>query len=688
MTWTTYSNPNFSVRRRKSKINLRNFGSAPTGSMDNFNMLNNLYKGRQDRIDRYRIYDWMDQDSDVSRALDIIAEHCTGTDEDSGFPFDIDWRTEDPTDEEATTLEENMKSWLKLNRFDKRLFRNVRSVLKYGDWFYFRNPKTFELYNLHPKMVLGALVDNDKMEVIAWLIRDFKFNVEDMEMFQNNKQVQDYMRSLAQGSAVQNCKVIPAIHIVHLTLNEGKFSGGASDDDPNDMFSNRWPFGESYLEQIYKTFKQRELIEDAAIIHRVQRAPTRRVWYIDVGKMRPDRATWVINNFKNELNQKRIPQMLGNNGQSVESVYNSQSQLEDYYIPVTADSRGSKVENLEGTPWGDLPDLKYLTMKMMRALRVPYSMLVGPEEGGSVFNDGKVGTAYMQEIEFSDFCKRIQIDIQSDYDFEFKLYMKARDVNVNDADFELNLTPPTNYDVYLQNMRDQDAINVWSQVKMEPWVSPRFAAIKYLGWSQEELLENERMKVEESFPLENQDADQLAGGMGGSLGGLGGMGDMGMGGLGGDMGMGDGTGMDGAGGMDGMGAGAAPGGMGAGMGGMGGMGGGGMGGAMGGARAGGGFGEGQKVKKNAVLLEEEDIGLSDIEPAEKKLKGMDPKIARTPEDELFGSDDPVKGSKTVTMKMLRNLRIAQQERREENQKRLKVIQKVYQAPAPDAGMGM
>lgn len=42
------------------------------------------------------------------------------------------------------------------------------------------------------------------------------------------------------------------------------------------------------------------------------------------------------------------------------TVYNPESQLEDYYIPAsTFKQRGSKVDTLERESWGELPDLEY-----------------------------------------------------------------------------------------------------------------------------------------------------------------------------------------------------------------------------------------------------------------------------------------------------------------------------------------
>lgn len=679
-SWSTVATPDLSKNRKKRKMTLGSYGgdNSWSGTSENINMLQQVYRGRYDRLERYKLYDWMDSDSDISRALDLIAEHCTDKNDDGQF-WDFDW-TMEPTEEESALLKENLDQWTKINEWDQnRLFRSIRNVMKYGDEFFFRNPDTFELYRIHPKHVLGALVHPESVEVVAWIVRNFTLNTENLELAVDNKGLQDNIKSLSLTSGFRNTKVIPAIHMVHLTLSEGKFAGASSDDDPSDRYNNRWPFGESWLEQASKTFKQRELLEDATLIHRVQRAPSRTVWYIDTGKARSDRASWMVHNFKNELNQKRIPQFIGQDGKrTVDSVYNPISQLEDIYIPVSFEQRGSKVETLEGQPWNELPDLQYFTKKMMRALRVPHSWLLGPEEGGSVFNDGRVGVAYQEEIEFSKFCTRVQKHTAPEFDTEFKIYCKIRDVNVMASDFEMTMVPPTNYDDFKQNARDQDNINVWASVKDEPDISRRFSRKKYLNWTDDDIVENERMVLEERFsPKDANDFAEL-GGPGGGFGG---------GALppptGGELGLGS----QGPGGFgDLSGADLAGGGIGGDM-----SGGAGMGAAAGGApMGGGGFGESRKMKKRTL----KEFSADDMKAAKPAM--TDTPTQETPDDDLFpvganveGSPDWMRGGGfKITLKMLQDVRKSHMSRRIETEKRLKMIQKVYQTPTEEGPGGL
>ena len=154
-------------------------GDSWSGSVDSFNMLQQVYRGRYDRVERYKLYEWMDQDSDVARTLDIVAEYCTQLNED-GEHFFFDWGQIEPTEEESTMMMAALRQWSKINEWEQRIHQTVRNVIKYGDWFFFRDPTTFELYDIHPKFVVGALCDKDNMEVIGWIVRNFKRNVENL----------------------------------------------------------------------------------------------------------------------------------------------------------------------------------------------------------------------------------------------------------------------------------------------------------------------------------------------------------------------------------------------------------------------------------------------------------------------------------------------------------------------------
>jgi hypothetical protein len=261
-----------------------------------------------------------------------------------------------------------------------------------------------------------------------------------------------------------------------------------------------WPFGLSILEPIFKTYKQKELLEDAIIIYRVQRAPERRVFYIDVGNMPTSKAMGFIERVKNEIHQRRIPSQTGGGTNIMDATYNPLSMIEDYFFAQTAEGRGSKVETLPGgTNLGEIDDLRYFNDKLMKGLRIPSAyMPSSPNDPQTAFTDGRVGTAYIQEYRFTKFCKRLQTFLQPAVDHEFKMFLKHRGIEIDSGSFELQFNEPQNFGKYRQIELDSQQVQIWNQVNQIPHLSKRFTLKRFLKLTEEEIYENEKLWAEEN----------------------------------------------------------------------------------------------------------------------------------------------------------------------------------------------
>ena len=104
-----------------------------------------IYVGHPNRVERYNQYEQMDMDSEVNAALDILAEFSTQDNEEYGNAFTLDFK-EQPTENEVKIIKEQLHQWVNLNELNKRIFRIFRSVIKYGDQVFIRDPETFKLY--------------------------------------------------------------------------------------------------------------------------------------------------------------------------------------------------------------------------------------------------------------------------------------------------------------------------------------------------------------------------------------------------------------------------------------------------------------------------------------------------------------------------------------------------------------
>ena len=521
-------------------------GNGPHASRTNYSSyLPDVYSGHPNRLERYGQYDTMDTDSEVNAALDILAEFCCQTNEENQTPFSVFFK-EQATATEIKIIKKYLQQWTKLNKFHTRIFKIVRNAFKYGDVFFVRDPETQTWMYVDPAKVDKIIVnESEGKKPEQYVIRDWNPNLEALATTAINPSnlqgggsqfggsygtgqggaggsrgmVGSFPTSTnsSRFSQNQNQYSIDAKHVIHLSMSEG--------------LDNNFPFGNSLLESIFKVFKQKELLEDAIIIYRVQRAPERRVFYIDVGNMPSHLAMGFVERVKNEVNQRRIPSTTGGSQTVVDSGYNPLSINEDYFFPQTAEGRGSKVEILPGgTNLGEIDDLKYFTNKLFRALRIPSSYLpTGSDDGGSNFNDGRVGTAYIQELRFNKYCERLQSLIHEQFDTEFKLYLRNKGMNIDSNVFDVKFNPPQNFASYRQAEMDTARVNTFAAMVAVPFVSKRFAMKRFLGLSQEEIAENQTMWKEENIDedielsanAEMRGAGITAGTMGDDLGSIG-----------------------------------------------------------------------------------------------------------------------------------------------------------------------
>lgn len=352
MSWKkyfrSYDNPNAPIIKPQNGNS-----SGFAGSLSKYSSyLPEVYAGHPNRIQRYYQFDDMDQDSDINAALDTISDFCTQSEEQTKEPFVIEFNDDSATDTEIKLLKSSLNKWVKLNDFKARLWEMFRGVIKNGDQFFLRDPETDEWLWVDHFMVEMVKVDDSQGKVPdEYIIRGLDYNKQakfgtipaDPSQYRSPMGTSNIgaarpsqvsaagpnVFSLAGGNMDPRQKqglqgqtdilyVVDAKNVIHLSLSVG-------------MDAN-WPFGKSILESIFKTYKQKQLLEDAIIIYRVQRAPERRIFYIDTGTMSPVRSKAYLEQVKNDIHQRRIPNRNGTGGSTLDASYNPLSILRRLFL--------------------------------------------------------------------------------------------------------------------------------------------------------------------------------------------------------------------------------------------------------------------------------------------------------------------------------------------------------------------
>ena len=354
----------------------------------------------------YSEYDAMDTDAIIASALDIIADEST-LKNDMGEVLQIK-----SPDEDIQKILYNL--FYDVLNIEFNLWPWIRNLCKYGDFFLkLEIAEKFGVYNVIPYTAFHIErmegMDRENPNEIK-----FRFDPDGIAASDSG-----YYSVPNQGNT-PNSIVFDNYEMAHFRLL-------------TDM--NFLPYGRSYIEPARKLFKQYVLMEDAMLIHRIVRAPEKRIFYMNVGAIPPNEVDAFMEKTLSKL--KRTPHVDEKTGE-YNLRYNMQNLLEDYYIPVRGNDSSTKIESANGLQWDGIEDVNYLRDKLFAALKVPKAFM-GYDEN----TDGKA-TLAAQDIRFARTIERIQRIVVSElYKIALvHLYTQGyRDEQL--ANFELSLTTPS-----------------------------------------------------------------------------------------------------------------------------------------------------------------------------------------------------------------------------------------------------
>ena len=354
----------------------------------------------------YSDYDTMDTDAIVASALDIISDECT-LKNDMGEVLQI--RSSDDDIQkilynlfyDVLNIEFNLWSW-------------VRQMCKYGDFFLkLEIAEKFGVYNVIPYTAYH-------------IQRRENFDMENPAKVQFLYSPDGYYTGGSGYYATPNTKptdnqiVFDNYEMAHFRLL-------------TDV--NYLPYGRSYLEPARRLFKQYVLMEDAMLIHRIARAPEKRIFYINVGNIPPQEVEAFMQKTINTM--KKTPLMDEKTGE-YNLKYNMQNLLEDFYIPVRGNDTATKIDTTKGLEYNGIEDVAYLRDKLFAALKVPKAFM-GYEKDLT----GKA-TLAAEDIRFARTIDRIQRILLSEL---YKIALVHLYTQGYDGDqltnFELKLTTPS-----------------------------------------------------------------------------------------------------------------------------------------------------------------------------------------------------------------------------------------------------
>ena len=359
------------------------------------------------RIQLYADYEAMDTDAICASALDIVSDECCLRNE-QGEVLQI--RSSDETIQkilynlfyDVLNIEFNLWSW-------------TRNMCKYGDFYLkLEISEKFGVYNIIPFSSYNIL-------------REEGFDIEKPQS----------VRFKYDPTATNTSPLGFSLN-ANLVDKEGK--GIYFDNYEMAHFRllsdfNYLPYGRSYLEPGRKLYKQLVLMEDAMLIHRIVRAPEKRVFYVNVGNIPPNEVEGYMQKMMNKM--KKAPVVDPQTGQ-YNLRYNMQNVLEDFYIPVRGGDTTTKIDTTKGLEYAAIEDVTYLRDKLFSALKIPKAYL-----GYEGELSGKA-TLAAEDIRFARTIERIQKILISELTKIGLIHLYSQGYNDEQlTNFELSLTTPS-----------------------------------------------------------------------------------------------------------------------------------------------------------------------------------------------------------------------------------------------------
>ena len=359
------------------------------------------------RTQLYSEYDVMDQDAIIASALDILSDEAT-LKNDMGEVLQIRSSNED-----IQKILYNL--FYDILNIEFNLWMWIRQMNKYGDFFLkLEIAEKFGVYNVipytayHIERIEGQNPENPSEIKYRWNPEGFAGSSYGYYNLPNQVEGDN------AGITYEN------FEMAHFRM--------VSD-------VNYLPYGRAYIEPARKLFKQYTLMEDAMLIHRIARAPEKRIFYVNVGAIPPNEVEAFMQ--KTISNMKRTPYMDEKTGE-YNLKYNMQNMLEDFYIPVRGNDSATKIDTTPGLSYDGIQDVEYLRDKLFAALKIPKAFL-GYDEN----IEGKA-TLAAEDIRFARTIDRIQRIVLSELNKIALVHLYTQGYTAeNMTNFELSMTTPS-----------------------------------------------------------------------------------------------------------------------------------------------------------------------------------------------------------------------------------------------------
>ena len=416
---------------------------------------------QHDKIARLRDYRVMASFSEVADALDEICDEVINRDR-NGKVAHCNFPDLDLKDEDKETLDAEFQKYINYFDLPNKGWEYFRSLLVDGELY-------FE-HIIHKKYesegILGVIT------VPTEFIDPIFGNVQNMLIkgFLLRKPVFDKNNP----TKIVDYELVPMDQNQITYINSGIW---------NENKTIRLPF----IENCRRAYRQLSLLEDAVVIYRLARAPSRLVFNVDVGNMPPPKAEAYLKRLMNQYWSSKTYDST-QSGSAVKK-FNPQSVLDNFWFAKRQGQEGTSVTELQGanTAWG-MEEMLYFVKKLYKALKVPTSRL-NPED---TYKDGV--DILREELKFAKFVVRMQQHFAEGLKNGFITHLKLRKLwekyDLKEANLDLHFNVPVNFFEMREAQKQEIKTKTYNEATQNEAISKTYALKKFMNWTDVEVKAN------------------------------------------------------------------------------------------------------------------------------------------------------------------------------------------------------
>jgi hypothetical protein len=376
-----------------------------------YDALADYLKLEQDLMSRYIDLEEMDDSDLCSTALDIYADDATTVE-----PLKNRSVWVDSTDQTVTEILDDL--FQKRLRIGEEDWSIARTLAKYGQNYeelLVSNDGLVGTNYLSPPTM--RRIEGRRGELFGF-VQDFrgKFGYSPDE----------FKQLLAQRSTMQNegpgpfdkIAALEPWEVCHMRLRSKQ---------------RRSLYGTSVMEAGRWVWKRLMLLEDAAMVYRLQRAPERYAFYVDVGDLPPKEAFAYLNKIRQQYKKTKF---YSPSTGKLDLKNNPLGADQDFFMPIRKGVQGTRIDVLQSPTWTAMDDINYFREKLFAALKVPKTYLGFSESVGK-------GSLSQEDVRFSKAVLRLQREMRSGFHKMARVHLASMNINPNALDYEIYMTVPS-----------------------------------------------------------------------------------------------------------------------------------------------------------------------------------------------------------------------------------------------------